>query len=97
MLSLQISLSDNEDSVSRTIEFDEYKTWLEIILVCADVVSAKYGYDVTESIKFLSDTTTWTERAHEHAIPKAAWENFLKSSEEIQDEFDFNKQDEEWS
>lgn len=97
MLSLQVSLSDNSDSVSRTIEFDEEHTWLDIVLACADVISAKYGYDITPKMKFITDVTSWTDRAHEHAIPQAAWEAFLGKNSEVQEEFDFNKMDEEWS
>jgi len=95
MLSLQVSLSDNSDNVSRTIEFDEDHTWLEIILACADVISAKYGYDITPKIKFITDVTSWTDRAHEHAIPKAAWEAFLGQDTQDQEEFNFDDFDNE--
>ena len=97
MLSLQVSLSDNSDSVSRTIEFDEEHSWLDIILACADVISAKYGYDITQKMKFISDSANWSDRGYEHAIPTAAWEAFLGKNSEVQEEFDFNKMDEEWS
>jgi len=95
MLSLQVSLSDNSDSVSRTIEFDEDHTWLDIVLACADVISAKYGYDITQKMKFISDSSSWSDRGYGHAIPTAAWEAFLGKNNEVQDEFDFNKQDKE--
>ncbi len=95
MLSLQVSLSDNSDEVSRTVEFDEDHTWLDIILACADVVSAKYGYDITQKMKFITDTTIWTDRGHDHAIPKAAWEAFLGREGQDQEEFDFNDFDNE--
>jgi hypothetical protein len=95
MLSLQVSLSDNSDSVSRTVEFDEDHTWLDIILACADVISAKYGYDITQNMKFITDTTIWTDRGHDHAIPKAAWEAFLGREGQEQEEFDFNDFDKE--
>jgi len=95
MLSLQVSLSDNSDSVSRTVEFDEDHTWLDIVLACADVVSAKYGYDITQNMKFITDTTIWTDRGHDHAIPKAAWEAFLGREGQDQEKFDFNDFDNE--
>ncbi len=95
MLSLQVSLSDNSDEVSRTVEFDEDHTWLDIVLACADVVSAKYGYDITQKMKFITDTTIWTDRGHDHAIPKAAWEAFLGREGQDQEEFDFNDFDKE--
>jgi len=94
MLVLRVSLSDDYDSVERTIEFNEDEQWLEIILACADVVSAKYGYDVTQKIKFISDVASFASRAHDHAIPKAAWEAFLDQDTE-QEEFDFNNFDRE--
>jgi hypothetical protein len=95
MLSLQVSLSDNSDEVSRTVEFDEDHTWLDIVLACADVVSAKYGYDITQKMKFITDSTIWTDRGHDHAIPKAAWEAFLGREGQDQEEFDFNDFDKE--
>ena len=94
MLVLRVSLSDNYDSVERTVEFNEDHQWLDIILACADVISAKYGYDITQSMKFISDTTVWTDRGHDHAIPKAAWEAFL-GQDLPQEEFDFNDFDNE--
>jgi hypothetical protein len=97
MLSLQVSLSDNSDTVNRTIEFDDEHTWIDIILSCADVISAKYGYNITEKMKFISDTIMWTDRGYDHAIPEAAWQAFLGKNNEVQEEFDFNKMDEEWS
>ena len=94
MLSLQISLSDNEDSVSRRIEFGEDHQWLDIILACADVISAKYGYDVSQKIKFITDATSFADRAHDHAIPEAAWEVFL-GQDMPQEEFEFDDFDNE--
>jgi len=95
MLVLRVSLSDDYDSVERTMEFDEDQQWLNIILACADVVSAKYGYDVSQKIKFITDTTSFADRAHDHAIPKAAWEAFLGQDTQEQLEFDFNDFDKE--
>ena len=95
MLVLRVSLSDDYDSVERTIEFNEDQQWLEIILACADVVSAKYGYDVAQKIKFITDMTSFADRAHDHAIPKAAWEAFLGQDTQDQEEFNFNDFDNE--
>ena len=95
MLSLQVSLSDNSDEVSRTVEFDEDHTWIDIVLACADVLSAKYGYDITQKMKFITDSTIWTDRGHDHAIPKAAWEAFLGREGQDQEEFNFNDFDKE--
>ncbi len=95
MLVLRVNLSDDYDSVERTIEFNEDNQWLDIILACADVVSAKYGYDVSQKIKFITDTTSFADRAHDHAIPKAAWEAFLGQDTQDQEEFNFNDFDKE--
>lgn len=94
MLVLRVSLSDDYDSVERTIEFNEDNMWLDIILACADVVSAKYGYDVSQKIKFITDVTSFADRAHDHAIPKAAWEAFL-GQDMTQEEFNFDDFDNE--
>lgn len=98
MLHVKIELMDNEDCIVRTRDFDDEPMWMDIILMCADVVSARCGYNVTDKIKFIASNTTFYDRAHEHAIPAEAWAAFLEQ-DFIQPEFDFNKQDEEhnWS
>jgi hypothetical protein len=95
MLVLRVSLGDDYDSVERTIEFPEDNNWIDIILACADVISAKYGYDVTQKMKFITDMTSFADRGHDHAIPKAAWEAFLGQDRQDQEEFDFNDFDNE--
>ena len=95
MLSLQISLSDNEDSVSRTKEFEEDGPWTDILLACADVLSAKYGYDVTQKVRFLSMYRWDQDRAGDHTITEEEWQEF-QSLKKAQMELNLDD-DEEWS
>ena len=39
MLHVKIEIMDNEDCITRTRNFDESPQWMEIMLMCADVVS----------------------------------------------------------
>lgn len=95
MLSLQISLSDNEDSISRTKEFEEDESWTDILLACADVISAKYGYDVTQKVRFISRFVWDQDRAGDFTITEKEWEEFL-ALKNAQQELNLDD-DEEWS
>jgi hypothetical protein len=94
MLSLQISLSDNEDSITRTKEFDEDSPWTDMLLACADVISAKYGYDVSAKVKFISKFAWEQDRANDHTILEEDWKQFLELKNAQQE---LNLDDEEWS
>ena len=98
MLHVKIEIMDNDDCITRTRNFDDSPQWMEIMLMCADVVSAQYGYSIVDRVKFIGDNTVFYDRADEHMIPKEAWAEFL-NQDYIEPEFDFNKQDEEqeWS
>jgi hypothetical protein len=97
MLQVKIEVFDNEDHIMRSREFSEEPVWMDLILMCADVISSRYGYNIVDRIKFIGDNTTIYDRADGHMIPPAAWAEFL-NQDFIQPEFDFNKQDdEEWS
>ena len=39
MLHVKIEIFDNEDHIMRSHEFSEEPVWMDIILMCADVVS----------------------------------------------------------
>ena len=98
MLHVKIEIMDNEDCIVRTRNFDDSPQWMEIMLMCADVVSAQYGYHIVDRVKFIGDNTTFYDRADSHMISKEAWAEFVQQ-DFVQPEFDFNKQDEEqdWS
>lgn len=96
MLHVKIEIFDNEDHIMRSREFDEEPSWMDVVLLFADVVSSRYGYNIVDRIKFIGDNTTIYDRADGHMIPAAAWADFL-NQDYIEPEFDFNKKDEEWS
>ena len=94
MLHVKIEIFDNEDHVMRTHDFSEEPMWMDIILMCADVVSARYGYNIADRVKFIGNEATVFDRAAGHMIPPAAWAEYLQQ-DYLEPEFDFNKQDEE--
>jgi hypothetical protein len=94
MLHVKIEIMDNEDCIIRTRNFDESPQWMEIMLMCADVVSSQYGYNIVDRVKFIGDNTTFYDRADTHMISKEAWAEFLQQ-DFMEPEFDFNKQDKE--
>lgn len=97
MLHVKIELFDNEDHIIRSREFSEEPVWTDLVLLFADVVSSRYGYNIVDRVKFIGESTSIFDRADGHMIPPAAWAEFLQQ-DYVQPEFDFNKQDdEEWS
>ena len=94
MLHVKIEMFDNQDSVTRSFEFDDEPVWMDVLLMCADVVSAKYGYNIVDRVKFIGNDITVFDRASGHMIPPAAWAEYLQQ-DYIEPEFDFNKQDDE--
>ena len=81
---------DNEDCITRTRNFDESPQWMEIMLMCADVVSSQYGYNIVDRVKFIGDNTIFYDRADTHMISKEAWAEFLQQ-DFVEPEFDFNR------
>lgn len=98
MLQVKIEIFDNEDHIMRSREFTDEVSWMDIVLMCADVVSSRYGYNIVDRVKFIGGNTTIYDRADGHMIPAAAWADFL-NQDYIQPEFDFNRQDSghDWS
>ena len=92
MLQVKIEIFDNEDHIMRTHEFSEEPVWMDLILMFADVVSSRYGYNIVDRIKFIGNEATVFDRAAGHMIPPAAWAEYLQQ-DYIEPEFDFNKQD----
>ena len=90
MLHVKIEIMDNEDCITRTRNFDESPQWMEIMLMCADIVSSQYGYSIVDRVKFIGDNTTFYDRADSHMISKEAWAEFLQQ-DFVQPEFDFNR------
>lgn len=81
---------DNEDCIVRTRNFDDSPQWMEIMLMCADVVSSQYGYNIVDRVKFIGDNTTFYDRADSHMISKEAWAEFVQQ-DFVEPEFDFNR------
>lgn len=98
MLQVKIEIFDNEDHITRSREFSEEPIWTDLILLFADMVSARYGYNIVDRIKFIGESTSIFDRADGNMIPPAAWAEFLQQ-DYIQPEFDFNRQDSghDWS
>ena len=94
MLHVKIEIFDNEDHIMRTHEFGDEPVWMDLILMFADVVSSRYGYNIVDRIKFIGNEATVFDRAGGHMIPPAAWAEYLQQ-DYIEPEFEFDKQDEE--
>lgn len=92
MLHVKIEIFDNEDHIIRSREFSEEPVWMDLVLMCADVISSRFGYNIVDRIKFIGESTSIFDRAGGHMIPPAAWAEYLQQ-DYIEPEFDFNKQD----
>jgi hypothetical protein len=55
MMNVKFELEDEDGKISREFAVDDLESWTNIMLKCADFLSAQYGYGISEKVLFISD------------------------------------------
>jgi hypothetical protein len=78
MLNVRIEIQDNDDVLSRNKDFDEEASWHHIIISVAELIGAKYGYDIARKIRFIGYSTPFDDFS-EYVIDPEEWKEFKLS------------------
>ena len=55
MMNVKFELEDEDGKITREFAVDDLESWTNIMLKCADFLSAQYGYGISEKVLFISD------------------------------------------
>lgn len=52
---VKFELEDVDGRITKEFAVDDCESWTNIVLKCADFLSAQYGYGISEKVLFISD------------------------------------------
>ena len=76
MLNVRIEIQDNDDILTRNKDFEEDSSWQDIIIATAELIGAKYGYDITHKIRFIGYSSPF-DNFQEYMIDPEDWQKFV--------------------
>ena len=75
-MSLKFELEDVDGKHTSEFTVDDMESWTNIVLKCADFLSAQYGYGIAERVLFISDYPCGRDR--DFSISKKEFEMILQ-------------------
>jgi hypothetical protein len=54
-MTVKFELEDVDGRITKQFSVDDCESWTNIMLKCADFLSAQYGYGIAEKVLFISD------------------------------------------
>ena len=55
MMNVKFELEDIDGRITKEFAVEDMESWTNIMLKCADFLSAQYGYGIAEKVLFISD------------------------------------------
>jgi hypothetical protein len=55
MMHVKFELEDVDGRITKEFSVEDFESWTNIVLKCADFLSAQYGYGIAEKVLFISD------------------------------------------
>jgi hypothetical protein len=55
MMEIKFELEDEDGRITKEFAVDDMESWTNIMLKCADFLSAQYGYGIAEKMLFITD------------------------------------------
>lgn len=75
-MNVKFELESVDGRIIKEFVVDDMESWTNIILKCADFLSAQYGYGVAEKVLFISDYPSG--RDSDYSISKKEFEMVLQ-------------------
>jgi hypothetical protein len=76
MMNIKFELEDEDGRITKEFTVDDMESWTNIVLKCADFLSAQYGYGISEKVLFISDYPSGRDR--DYSISKNEFEMIIK-------------------
>jgi hypothetical protein len=76
MMNIKFELEDVDGRITKEFTVEDFESWTNIMLKCADFLSAQYGYGIAEKLLFISDYPSGRDK--EYSISKKEFEMILQ-------------------
>lgn len=76
MMNVKFELEDIDGRITKEFVVEDMESWTNIMLKCADFLSAQYGYGISEKVLFITDYPSG--RDSDYCISKKEFELILQ-------------------
>jgi hypothetical protein len=63
-MDIRFEIETEDSCITKSFVVDELESWTNIVLSCADFLSAQYGYGISEKILFITDYPSGRDREY---------------------------------